>query len=407
MPSCVGLHSCSLHYLHEMPAPCTAFGCRSGYRECTGFTPDGERITFHSFPLNNRELCDKWVRANPRADFVPSKYSKICSRHFRESDFVQETQDSNATRRRRKHQATGGKELFRRHLKPEAVPSIFENVPSYLNSTVTTPRQTSMASASRRRETEAAHFENLEESFIADDKISGLSLAEINRKLMTESVLPTGFSTNVTDAALIAYIMVQQDDGIPRISASITVTSDLSVTVFVNAVTVPATKFRDLCTDNKILQLSQLINLMARVKAWSEEPLTVPMDTTVDMAVKLLERCLEQLDNDGEEHRRFRFLIEQLQLSTKSKHARVYSPQLLIMSYRLHAASAAAYKVMRNENVLCIPSTTTLKRVTRRLNCNTGLDNKAYLKLRISKLNQFNRNVQLMIDEIYISKRVE
>ena len=125
------------------------------------------------------------------------------------------------------------------------------------------------------------------------------------------------------------------------------------------------------------------------------------------MAIQLLKESLEQLDEDGEQHRRLQFLIEQLRLTTKTKYSRVYSPQLLVMSYRLHAASAAAYNVLMNEHILCIPSTTTLKKVTRHLNGNNGLDNKSYLKLRISKLNQFDRNVLMMIDEIYIAKRVE
>ena len=27
-------------------------------------------VSYHAFPVNNAELCQKWVRANPRKDFV-------------------------------------------------------------------------------------------------------------------------------------------------------------------------------------------------------------------------------------------------------------------------------------------------------------------------------------------------
>ena len=37
----------------------------------------------------------------------------------------------------------------------------------------------------------------------------------------------------------------------------------------------------------------------------------------------------------------------------------------------------------------------------------TGLDNSDYLSIRFSKSNFFDRNVFLMIDEIYLSKQVE
>jgi len=60
-----------------------------------------------------------------------------------------------------------------------------------------------------------------------------------------------------------------------------------------------------------------------------------------------------------------------------------------------------------DENVLCLPSTNTLKKVTRRLNSITAVDNSAYLQLRVSQLNEPERTVTLMIDEIYIAKRVE
>ena len=63
--------------------------------------------------------------------------------------------------------------------------------------------------------------------------------------------------------------------------------------------------------------------------------------------------------------------------------------------------------MLRDENIVRIPSLSTLKKVTQRLNCNTGLKNHTYLKLQTSKLNQFDMNVLLMIDEIYIAKRVE
>ena len=41
------------------------------------------------------------------------------------------------------------------------------------------------------------------------------------------------------------------------------------------------------------------------------------------------------------------------------------------------------------------------------LNSKTGLDDKQYLQLRFSQLNTFDRNVPVVIDEIYSSKRVE
>ena len=253
---------------------------------------------------------------------------------------------------------------------------------------------------------EARRLEVMEESFVAEDNITGLTLADIELKLNAETSMPTGFQIFHTES-LLMICRLTVTDGIPKVASSISLSPDLVIVVAIEGSAVPVTQFSDLCPRSHIENLSQLINLMARVKVWSDDIQSMPVESRITMAVSSLENCLDDIDDDTEQYRRIKFLINQIQLTMKSKYSRVYSPQLLVMSYRLHAASAAAYRVLLNDNVLCLPSVTTLKKVTRRLNDNTGLNNTDYLKLRLSKLNQFDRHVLLMIDEIYIAKRVE
>jgi Transposase protein len=263
-----------------------------------------------------------------------------------------------------------------------------------------------MALASTRRQAAARLLENLEESFTADDTISSLSLPQIEHKLNDEPTLPNGFCLYLMDTTLLISF-IKLDNGIPKISANINLNSNLDTVVSLNNVHLPITQYRYLCPEGKVTYLSQLVNLMARIKALNEQPCSTPPDTNIDMAVAILETSLEQMDGDDDEQRRLKFMIEQLKLASQTKFARVYSPQQLIFSYRLHAASPAAYRVLQNEDVLYLPSITTLKKVTRKLNQNTGLDNTSYLKLWLPKPNQFDRNVLTMIDEIYVAKRVE
>jgi len=54
-----------------------------------------QNVTFHSFPLRDKQLCEKWLRANPIKDFMPSKNSRLCSLHFHSSDFVDVHNDTN------------------------------------------------------------------------------------------------------------------------------------------------------------------------------------------------------------------------------------------------------------------------------------------------------------------------
>ena len=257
---------------------CAAFG-----RKCFRFPlPDGRKPTLHSFPLNNKELCNKWIQAIPRANFVLSKHSRLCSRHFRESDFVEDHQDRNPTRCRQWKQTAISQKLQKRYLKPDSVPSFFDDVCSDLRTGEIAPQIT-----------QDSCLENSNESFIGEEIISGLTLVDIDHKLKTEATLPSGFTVTILHNALIAYILALQDDGIPKISGSITLRTDLTLTVSVNAAVILASQFCDLCANNQVQYLSQLVNLMARVKVWSEEPCSLPPET----AVKMAGRSLGQMDD--------------------------------------------------------------------------------------------------------------
>ena len=66
-------------------------------------------LTFHAFPMDPKER-KQWILSVRRADYkklTVNKHTKVCSRHFREEDFIQ---------------SQGSK---RRMLKKGVVPSIF------------------------------------------------------------------------------------------------------------------------------------------------------------------------------------------------------------------------------------------------------------------------------------------
>ena len=167
---------------------CAAFGCRSGYQGCPGIKEDGTKVTFHSFPIHNPELCGKWVRANPRKDFTPTKHSKLCSLHFQPSDFIQEWRDSNAARQKRN--AAVSEKPKRVILKDNAVPSVFSNAPTYFSKPQVAPRVTSSATSSSRFQQELKRQKSLEQSFMENDNIASITLAEVKERLRREAALP-------------------------------------------------------------------------------------------------------------------------------------------------------------------------------------------------------------------------
>ena len=102
-----------------------------------------------------------------------------------------------------------------------------------------------------------------------------------------------------------------------------------------------------------------------------------------------------------------KFMLEQVNLLFKSKNNRRYSIELLMFAYVIHATSPRAYERLLEEDILVLPSVKTLKKITMKLDRTTGLDDSQYLKIRFGQLNAFDTNILLMIDEIYLSKRVE
>ena len=89
---------------------CVAFGCKNVNKK--GKKPG---LSFHRFPSNNSkpEQRKLWAKAVGRENWKPSLYSLLCSDHFKEEDFRQNSEQ-------------------RKGLKDDAIPSIFPALPKCL-----------------------------------------------------------------------------------------------------------------------------------------------------------------------------------------------------------------------------------------------------------------------------------
>lgn len=110
-----------------MVVSCSAYGCSNRFKK-------GQSIHFvlikvclkcliivvvyihfiFSFPLKNSVLLKQWVNALKRKNFNPTQWSRICSEHFTQQDFVYRPDSE------------------RPLLKIDSVPSIFNGFPSHL-----------------------------------------------------------------------------------------------------------------------------------------------------------------------------------------------------------------------------------------------------------------------------------
>ena len=92
-----------------MPYWCSAFGCTN---ESGRPNPDdpAKKISFHKFP-KDAVTRQRWIADTHRKNFDPGPHATLCSDHFADESFVPG--------------------LTRRKLYPNAVPSIFNELPNY------------------------------------------------------------------------------------------------------------------------------------------------------------------------------------------------------------------------------------------------------------------------------------
>jgi len=98
--NCTKKPHCFLSFSHHMGFKCAAPGCKTGYKSSS--EEDIAGITLHKFPLNNPVLLQKWLHRLSRENFTPNSNSRICSKHFKEDDFVEETRDTNSDRKNKR-----------------------------------------------------------------------------------------------------------------------------------------------------------------------------------------------------------------------------------------------------------------------------------------------------------------
>jgi len=204
----------------------------------------------------------------------------------------------------------------------------------------------------------------LEDSFAADDVIESLTPELIKDRLEAESALPGGFRIAIVQGTLVIYRLTLIDSTVLCVQGSLIVRSDLTVVARIGDKEVPSTEYKDLL-HGSLQTMSQLVNLMAHVKAWCEDDQIRPAPlSSLKVAINCLEEHVDMLDDSSDDHRKFSFILEQLKLTTKSKCRRHYSPQLTVFTYLLHASSAAAHKVLLEQNVICLPSVSTLAKTS-------------------------------------------
>ena len=346
-------------------------------------------------PFKNEELLCNWLKNIARKNFKPSKYSKLCSLHFKADDFIKVSHDSNQRRKRKRD----SEHLCYRRLKPGAVPSIFKNIPLYYTNK-DIPLRSSNALSKTRHDNESAILQKQCENFLPSDNLKNFD--DLLEKLSC-TVLSPQFVLYKSEAGIsLIYLSIEQPFSI---LFSINIDKDLHVQIYHEKKLIPPSCYHHILSSEKVTLFSEVENLIAFAKNLDQN-ITTLMETIKAKLLNLIEKYID-LCQDDYKKKPLNFILEQLKLLFITKKQRRYSVEMLVMSYIMHATSSKAYERLCQEQIIILPSVKTLRKITMNLDQRTGLDDSDYLNIRFSKLNFFDRNVLLMIDEIYLSKRVE
>ena len=106
---------------------CCVVNCNNNYAS----SKSDVKLQIHQFPSHAKQNPEKealWIAKVPRAVWKPNKDSDlwICQMHFRESDYLTESRDSDLRRKRKRINTA----LSRRRLNDDAYPSVWPGSPA-------------------------------------------------------------------------------------------------------------------------------------------------------------------------------------------------------------------------------------------------------------------------------------
>ena len=278
---------------------------------------------------------------------------------------------------------------------------------SFSVTTLKDVRPTALATASSRRN--AAEQQLQQQCADMMDAERFATLEELHNKLEREK-LPSGFilvkmspSNGVSRVLSIRLEHLDQTLGLPVIDRNLTIYEDLSFRMHVAGAAVPLQHAAGLTAEFGSFQsTAEVLNVLARLKS-----LNIAAKDLIASAADLLDRAAEA--DGGDDLSICQFVAEQLRLASVPARGRRYSQALMSLAVVWDRTSPKLYEDLCRSSVLLLPHRKTLRRLTSALSVREGLEvgTVNYLKMRVERLSERERLVNLAMDEVYTARAVE
>ncbi|XP_077518091.1 uncharacterized protein LOC144128519 [Amblyomma americanum] len=342
-----------------MPGCCCAPGCRSNY-------DGGPSVRVYKFPADETQRA-AWTKAISREDFVPTKHTVVCEKHFQTSDFVRFATYTDEN--------TGNVievPLQRVRLKPAAVPSVFPGCPKYLSQ----PPSSREAPAEKKARLEAASLRKAIELSVAaqeeeDRRNKICSFGELCSAL--SKLKTSDFWTVVTTQAKVLFLELSLDQA-PAVRSSVVVLDDLSVQVFLGGSRLH--NLGDECVPSQIKDLRELDKVLQSVEKLqscaSGSEKEHQLLATVLMLLDEVNKDYELQEHHGWNLQVLKFVRSQVELVLKNVPR--YPPDVLVFSGLLYTISPHVYRFIRSSLKIKLPHPDTIRRLCSSYHMNPALE---------------------------------
>lgn len=381
-----------------MPDKCCVPGCKSNYN-LPGKLISKDNVTVYHFPKDEKRK-QLWLRKIPRKDFVVTKSSVVCIKHF-VPKFVIRFSTS-----KRKTPGASPRLLKIPRLTDDAYPSIFFdetancNIPAYLSDELRPERVSTPAK--RQKKLDLLEQKQVDE-LCAQDEIRDLA------HFKSEAATPPSPSWIFReDESKVSYWGVKyREDGSPYISVCIDISMDMTLKVK------STTKNIHTLQDIPCSRLSPYLD-KGKLKSWTHWSMLLKnlMEKEIALSHKeqLMQACLILENLSKDESFSFpdsaTFLKEQISLLSMKKNS--YTPEMILWSFEVFSRNRNSYKFLRQ--TLTLPHPSVLFKLTVPFSMESGLQDSAvheeYLRLKCSRLSERDRDSSLMLDEIHSACRV-
>ena len=244
--------------------------------------------------------------------------------------------------------------------------------------------------------------ETILNNFLEEDKIKSFSVFQ---DLLKEKVIGNSFNICLKHCSNVTYILFLDFENMPSVIKSILIYDDFSIKVFISNTAIDIKNFQNVLDESKVSRWSQMQNIFNIVQSESAAELKQP---SFKLAISYWKSYIEE-DENSENETKKKFLLQQMILCEKPKMARRYTSSIYHFACSLFLKSSSCYKALYDSNTLTLPSPSNLSKILCFLKPDISINsttNIEYMKAKCERLSENDRLVNLMIDEIYVKKRV-